>query len=113
MRKLSESPDAEILREIGGRLARARIARELTQADIALRAGVSKRTVERIESGASTQTANWVRLMRALGLLDALDAAIPAGRLSPLALIGGKRERKRVRAQQSAPSEPWTWGDDE
>ena len=38
--------DEAILREVGGRLAAARLARNLTQAALADAAGVSKRTVE-------------------------------------------------------------------
>jgi len=41
-----------ILEELGGRLASVRLGRNLTQAALAEEAGVSKRTVERLESGA-------------------------------------------------------------
>ncbi len=44
--------DEAVLREIGARMARRRLDFQLTQADLAEQAGVSKRTVERIEAGA-------------------------------------------------------------
>ncbi len=47
MKIQSSLPDVAILHEIGGRLARRRIDAELTQAQLAEAAGVSKRTVER------------------------------------------------------------------
>src|SRR2546427_692365 len=50
--KLSKQvTDEAILRELGGRLAAARLARNLTQATLAEEAGGSKRTGERLESG--------------------------------------------------------------
>ena len=41
----------EALRESGRRLAQIRLSRNLTQAELAQRAGVSKRTLERLEMG--------------------------------------------------------------
>src|SRR3989304_2190643 len=50
--KLSKQlTDEAILREVGSRLAGARLARNLTQAALAEEAGVSKRTVERLAAG--------------------------------------------------------------
>ena len=43
--------DQAILQELGARIANTRLERNLTQADLAKEAGVSKRTVERLESG--------------------------------------------------------------
>jgi len=55
--KLNNSlTDATVLEELGRRLACARIAASLTQADLADRASVGKRTVERIEAGGSVTT---------------------------------------------------------
>ena len=51
--KISELlTDNVILAEIGERIARRRLDLQLTQADVAEQAGVSKRTLERIEFGA-------------------------------------------------------------
>jgi transcriptional regulator with XRE-family HTH domain len=53
--------DKSILAELGGRLAQRRLELKLTQADLAEQAGVSKRTVERIEAGATTQMSTMIR----------------------------------------------------
>jgi len=45
--------DDAILAEIGERVTRRRLDLQLTQADVAEQAGVAKRTLERIEAGAS------------------------------------------------------------
>ncbi|MBL8419562.1 MAG: helix-turn-helix transcriptional regulator, partial [Dechloromonas sp.] len=86
-----------ILQELGERLAGARLERNLTQAALAEEAGVAKRTVERLESGqAATQLSGFVRVCRALGLLERLDALVPEGAAGPMAqlrLQGRKRQR--------------------
>jgi DNA-binding XRE family transcriptional regulator len=57
MKISSQLSDESLLKELGGRLAAARIVRNLTQAALAEQAGVSKRTVERLESGGSGDAA--------------------------------------------------------
>jgi transcriptional regulator with XRE-family HTH domain len=114
MRILDDSPDAAALLELGQRLTRTRLDSNLTQADLAREAGVSKRTVERLEAGESTQLANLLRVLRALDLLGRLDALVPESPPSPveqLRLEGRKRERARRAAKQAGP-DSWTWGDE-
>jgi transcriptional regulator with XRE-family HTH domain len=93
----SELTDEAALREIGVRLERRRIDAELTQAELAEEAGISKRTVERIEAGRSTDFSKLLRVLRVLQLLDVLEKLLPDVSQSPLALLKSKgRERKRV-----------------
>ena len=56
--------DDAILTEIGERVARRRLDLQLTQAEMAEQAGVAKRTVERIEAGASAQMSSIIRILR-------------------------------------------------
>ena len=51
MKITKQATDAAVLTELGGRLTRLRLERNLTQAQLAEQAGVSKRTVQRLESG--------------------------------------------------------------
>jgi len=109
--------DEEVLREIGRRLARRRVALEFTQAELAEEAGVSKRTLERVEAGESTQTATLIRLLRALELLDALAAALPAPGPRPMELLqrkgkGKERRRASAKKRREAAGEGWSWGDE-
>jgi transcriptional regulator with XRE-family HTH domain len=108
--------DVKILQEYGQRLTGARLARNLTQTTLAAQAGVSKRTVERLESGeVATQLSGFLRVCRALGLLERFDALIPEPQPSPLAqlkLQGKQRQRASAKKPaRTSPSQLWTWGD--
>jgi transcriptional regulator with XRE-family HTH domain len=118
MRIVSELTDAAVLHEIGDRLERRRIEAGLTQAQLAEEAGVSKRTVERIEGGDSTDLVMLLRILRVLKLLEALEQLLPDLPQSPLTLLKGRgRARQRVghprkpalesASPQSIP--PWQW----
>ncbi len=108
--------DETILRELGERLARLRLQRNLMQADLAIAAGVSKRTVERMEAGGVTQLNNLLRVCRALGLVEHFDLLIPEPVASPVAQLKLRgKERKRAASVKpttpSAPSGKWQWGE--
>jgi len=107
--------DDSVLQELGQRLAAARLARDLTQAELAAEAGISKRTLERLETGqAATQLSGFVRVCRALKLLDRIEALIPAATAaSPLAELErkGKRRRRASGGKAHKPAKPWTWGE--
>ena len=110
----ASSPDDAVLRELGARLAAARLAANLTQSELAAAAGISKRTLERLETGqVATQLSGLIRVCRALGLLGRLDAWLPAATRGPLAELeqqGRNRQRASARRRQKA-AKPWTWGD--
>jgi len=121
MKMTNQSTDEVILHEIGARLAQARLDRNLTQAQLATQAGISKRTLERMESGANAgQLSAFIRVCRALGLVEHFELLLPAAGPSPMAqLKAGGRKRRRASGttlpptgQVNAPAQsPWTWGD--
>ena len=118
MAKYDRMTDDGVLEQLGERLSRYRLDRNVTQADLAREAGIHKNTVFRLEAGESTQTKNLVRVLRALGLLERLDALVPEPAPSPLKqLEEQKRQRKRAASkpeQQTEPKSPgWTWDDDQ
>lgn len=120
MKLHSTMTDQAALEELGKRLGQRRIALRLNQAELAERAGVAKRTVERIEAGESSQLTSWLRVLRVLELLPALDALIPEESPRPMALLRQsermpKRVRKGKESDQRAASDgdSWQWGDDQ
>lgn len=118
MADYDQMTDEGVLEQLGERLSRYRLDRNLTQAEVATEAGVHKNTVFRLEAGGSTQTKNLVRVLRALGLLDRLDAIVPESVPSPIKqLEAAERQRKRAvsksKSKQGDAPAGWSWGDDE
>ena len=120
MHLTSELSEMAILEELGARLCRRRLDLGWAQAELASRAGVSKRTVERIEAGASTQLGNWIRVLRAMGQIEAMEALLPEAGPRPMEMLGRrKQERQRVSPNRGEgigrgqPQEPWIWGDED
>ncbi len=99
----------EILQEIGQRLARYRLQQNRTVAEVARTAGLGTATVNRAEAGKGPTLETIVRLLRALGRLDAIDAFLPVPLVSPLQLAdlqGRERQRAgtpRRRARKAGP----------
>lgn len=78
-------PDKEILNELGRRLKKLRKQRKLNQDELALAAGIGVATLRRIEDGQDSQLGSWIKLMKALDLLDAIDSLLPENFRSPMA----------------------------
>jgi transcriptional regulator with XRE-family HTH domain len=114
MKIFSSMSDDVVLEEFGARLGRRRIDLQLTQADLAEQAGVSKRTVERIEAGAAAQTLSLVRILRVLGLLEGLDQWLPESGPRPMDLLklrGKERQRASSKRTVNKSTDDWSWGD--
>lgn len=77
-----------------------------TQAALAFEAGVSKRTLERIEAGESVQFVSLVRVLRALRLVENLETLAPAGGPTPMELLRmqGRQRRRAPPARQKVPA---------
>lgn len=106
--------DGAALAEFGHRIARLRIDNEMTQAQLADAAGIAKRTVEHIEAGDSVQLTSLVRVMRVLGLLEALELILPPLTPRPMDYIarkGAVRRRVSHPRVREEPGPSWSWGD--
>lgn len=111
----SQLADEAILTEIGDRIARSRIDAQLTQAELAEQAGVSKRTVERIEAGGSAQLSNIIRILRVLGRLPSLGHVLPEATPGPIELLkhkGKPRQRASARRHVDSSARTWSWNDE-
>ena len=101
---LSTRSDLAVLAELGARAERTRVARNLSQLELAQRAGVGKRTIERLEAGESTTTLNLVRILRALDLLPELTQVFPdQATPSPMAQLRDARRERRRASPRRAP----------
>ncbi|MGK2955963.1 MAG: helix-turn-helix domain-containing protein [Solirubrobacterales bacterium] len=116
MRINDQLSDAAVLSEIGERLAGWRLERNLSQTEFAAMAGIARRTVQRLEDGESVQLPSFIRVLRALGMIDALDRLVPEAAPSPVERLstgGRRRQRARTRRTEDSPQEPWVWGDEQ
>ena len=111
----SKLTDPVLLALIGERLADLRLARNLTQQQLAEQAGLGLRTVQRLEQGlAATQLSGFVRVCRVLGLVERFEQLLPEPPASPMAqlkLQTRKRQRARVKRAASPRPKTWTWGE--
>ncbi len=118
MKITAQLTDDAVLKELGARVARLRLDRNLTQADLAYMAGVGKRTIERLEAGqVAAQLSGFVRVCRALGILDRFEAFLPEPAPSPMALLRLQGHSRRRATGRRAPEpgtlaeKKWTWGE--
>lgn len=113
-RYISESSE---LTKLGSRLAAVRLALNLTQAEVAEQAGVSKRTIERLESGATaSQLSTFLRVCRVLGLQDRLEQLLPEPVASPVAQLKLQRQTRKRASSPANVADPgdekpkrWVW----
>lgn len=110
--------DADVLAELGRRVERLRLDRNWTQEQLAREAGVSRPTVERMEAGSAGSMTSFIRVLRALDRLEALDDVVPVPDVRPMDVLrtGTPKQRQRARSRKSddegsTPS-AWTWGDE-
>jgi transcriptional regulator with XRE-family HTH domain len=105
-----------VLKELGRRVERQRLERNLTQDELAEEAGIGRATLQRLERGESVQLTSLIGLLRELGLLERLDVLVPEPTPSPLERLktqGQRRQRARARRIGPEPTRKrWTWGDD-
>jgi transcriptional regulator with XRE-family HTH domain len=86
----------QALNEIGERLKRHRLNRNLSQKEVSERAGIGLASVARLEDGKGSTLANFIRVLTALDALNSLDAFLPMPSISPiqLAKLHGKERQK-------------------
>ncbi len=94
----TERSNLAILREIGQRLKEYRIRKNLQQKELATFAGISLDTVARLEHGSPISMEKFIRVLRALDMLENFDLLVPEPPISPILLQKLKgRKKYRVR----------------
>ena len=111
----SNLTDSAVMLELGKRIQKQRFNLQLTQAELAEKSGVSKRTIERIESGESMQLSSFIRILRGLGLLNQFNIILPEVEVSPMDMLKlkGKSRQRVVRKRcDLRNADKWKWGDE-
>ena len=97
------------------RLETIRLSRNITQAELAREAGVSTRTIRRMENGEGTSMATFIRVLKALKLDSRLETLLPTEQIQPIQRVNKKmRVRERASGKRKKNAEPtsWKWGDE-
>ena len=90
--------DTAIIQEIGKRLREYRLARRLTQQQLAEKAGVSLFTVTKIEKGKPVSLSMFLAIMRVLRLLNNFELLLPEQQISPVEIMKLKGKKpQRIR----------------
>jgi transcriptional regulator with XRE-family HTH domain len=99
--------------DLGRRIEALRLGRNIQQSELAREAGVSRRTITRLESGQSVSLDTLLRVMRALGLSNRLATLLPEPSVQPIERVRLKsKQRKRASARREPAERTWTWADD-
>lgn len=93
---------------------RIRLARNITQVQLAKEAGVSLPTIGRLENGKGVSLDTFIRVLTALGVQRNLESLLPDPTVRPVERMSRTgKERKRARPSQSGSGRSaWAWGDD-
>ena len=94
--KLENTSPVAIAEELGNRLKQARLNADLTQAEVASRSGLNRRTVLNAEKG-KVQLDNLVAILVSMDMTDQLNMFLPIQEISPIQLAKLKgKERQRA-----------------
>lgn len=109
--KYSEVNDEEIIKDMAIRLDVLRRSKEIKDAEIAKRGGITMVTISKFRSGQNITLKTFIRLLRALGELDRLEALLPKEtEWSPLG-VKNSTPKHRVRSKRNKTGN-FIWGDE-
>lgn len=86
----------ELEEKLGQQIRNLRILRNLTQSELAERAGVAMNAVKRLESGQTSTTKSLVKVLKVLNRTEWLDTLAPQVTVNPLQNVTPKTPRKKV-----------------
>lgn len=94
-------PD-ELLRLLCGRLKKERLTQQLTQAELALRAGLSVNTISSVEAARNVSFESIIRMAMVLGRSDEIEALFKPKleSLHDLERYEESRSRQRIRKEK-------------
>jgi transcriptional regulator with XRE-family HTH domain len=88
---------------LGRHLRNLRLRQNVDQRQLAEQAGVALNVVKNLEAGRGATVKSLVRVLRALGRAEWLDALAPAVSISPLQMLKAKPSRQRVSRGKGKP----------
>jgi Predicted transcriptional regulator with C-terminal CBS domains len=91
-----------ILKTLGVRFKQNRLSQNISQAELAKKAGVSALSIAHIEVGTSTSMKTFLAAIRALGKIRNLDLLLPEPPVSPILLkkLKGKTKKRASKVKK-------------
>ena len=106
------SPE-QVETDLGRRLEQLRLSRNINQTTLARNAGVSRRTITRLENGQGVSLDTLIRVMKALDVADRLENLLPDPSVRPIDRVRLQgRERKHAREGVRPGTAVWRWDDE-
>ena len=96
------STPEEIEADLGDKLRALRLSRDLDQASLAARAGVSLSAVRSLEAGRGSTLHTLVRVARALGREEWFASIAPVATINPLTVLRRAQPRQRAGRRSSS-----------
>ena len=92
--------DTAFAERLGSKLAELRIASNLTQAELAGAAGIGISTVREAEKGGNISLTKFIRILRALGRLELLEAFFAPAPVSPIAAARAAQTAEKIKPRK-------------
>src|SRR6056297_2686309 len=95
------------------KIEQIRLLRNITQEQLSKDAGISLRTLRRLEKGEGVSMDTFNRIMMALGIQHNLESLLPDPSIRPVERVKRNSvERKRARPTKTNNKQSWSWGDE-
>lgn len=98
--------DEKVVEQLGKELRRMRLERNLSQAEVAERAGLDRTTIVKLEAGRAATLMTVVQVLRAMDKLEVLDSFHEEAQLTPYQLVEQQAKyftKQRKRASRKKP----------
>jgi len=114
------SPSQQSIKILGQQLEQLRLSKNLNQSVVASEAGVSRRTITRMESGETVSLDTFIRVLKVYDIADRLTSLFPAHTVRPIERVefdGKQRKRassiknSQVNKSTQQSEQPWSWND--
>ena len=99
--------DDKVVQLLGKELRRMRLSSNISQAEVAQRAGLDRTTVVKLEAGRAATMLTVVQVLRALDRLDVLDGFHEEPQLTPYQVVEQQEKylaKQRKRASRKQPT---------
>ena len=105
MGELQFKSTVELQRELGRRIRRLRLSRNLDQRTVAERGGITRAALQNLEAGRGSSVRTLLRTLKALNYLEGIEILAPEPAVNPLALLHSPKPPERARRSRRPANE--------